>query len=284
MRTKIHWELNNYCTGGCTYCPSKYWGGEQPESITKFVAITTRIIDHYMSMGRNIDWTFTGGEPLEFFDLPEVMKLCKENGGTIELFTNGGKLWLDWWAIEPHVDSLHLTYHYWQNPNLIKFILQAFKKSNKPVNLMVPIRHDFFDEDIARAEEIEQVSEYSVSRMPLYKFADHSAGLMDYTETQLERLFGVEWVDQNIRHKQPQTLEERTIEIISSNPSYTGKLCNVGIEKLNITSGGWVSGSNCNNTHLGNIWDGTFILPSEPQPCKMQACTDWNDQQITKFY
>lgn len=284
MRTKISWELNNYCTGGCSYCPSKFWGGEKPESITQFVNIATTIINHFLSINRNIDWTFNGGEPLEFFDLPEVMKLCKDNGGTIELFTNGGKLWLDWWAIEPHVDTLHLTYHYWQNPNLIKFILQAFKKNNKTVNLTVPIRHDYFDDDMNRAEEMEQLSGYSIHRMPLHKFASPEAGFVDYTEAQFERLFGIDWVNENIRNIKPQTYEERVISVISSSPSYTGKLCNVGIEKLNITAGGWVSGSNCNNTHLGNIWNGTFKLPTEPQLCKMQACTDSNDQQITKFY
>jgi organic radical activating enzyme len=283
MRTKIHWELNNYCTGGCSYCPSKFWGGEKPESITQFVSIATKIIDHYLSIGRNIDWTFTGGEPLEFFDLPEVMKLCKDNGGTIEIFTNGGKMWLDWWAVEPHVDMLHLTYHYWQNPNLIKFILQAFKKAGKPVNLMVPIRHDFFNEDMDRASEIEQVSEFTVNRTPLHKFASQEAGFVDYTESQFERLFGIDWVEENLRNKKPQSYEEHVIHIIETSPSYTGKRCNVGIEKLNITAGGWVSGSNCNNTHLGNIWDGSFILPLEPQICKMQACGDGNDQQITKF-
>lgn len=283
MKTKINWELNNYCTGGCTYCPSKFWGGDKPESIANFVNVVTRIIDNYSKMGRTIDWTFTGGEPLEFFDLPEVMKLCNNGGGTIELFTNGGKLWLDWWAIEPHVNKLHLTYHYWQNPNLIKFILQALKRSEKPVNLIVPIRHDFFDDDMNRALDIEQASGYPVSKMPLYKFADHAAGLMDYNEKQLDQLFGVKWVTVNIRNKKPQTFEQRVIEIIQKSNSYTGKLCNVGIEKLNINASGWVSGSNCTNTHLGNIWDGSFILPNEPQVCKMQACTDGSDQLITKF-
>jgi organic radical activating enzyme len=280
MKTIINWQLNNYCTGGCTYCPSEAWGGEKPESITEFVKIAKQIIDHYTRLGRTIDWIFDGGEPLEFFDLPEVLKLCKEAGGNIELSTNGGKMWLDWWAIEPHVDNLHLTYHYWQNPNLIQFIVQAFKKSNKLIDLKVPIRHDFFDEDMNRAYELEQSQSIEVIKQPLYKSGNSIFGLVDYSKDQLERLFGK--VEEN-NEPVPTTWEEKTIQIVNISPSFTGKLCNVGIEKLNIGAAGWVSGSSCNNSPLGNIWKGTLSLPDSPVPCKMVVCTDESDQKITKF-
>lgn len=282
MRTKIFWEISNYCTAQCSYCPSKYWEGEQPKSITDYLRVTQRIIDHYQLLGRTIDWTFSGGEPLEMFDFPSLLKLCKEHNGTIDLTTNGGKLWLDWWAVEPNIDSLHLTYHYWQNPNLIKFIVQTFTAKNKPFDVMVPIRVNEFDEDMTRATEIEQATGIQVTRRPLYVTFDTNMGLVNYTVPQLTQLFGEDWVRQNVTDKPALTFGERHIKLVQESPVFTGRLCNVGIEKLNISATGSVSGSNCNTAHLGSIW-GAMELPNGPQPCKMQACTSFDDQQITKF-
>ena len=170
--TRINWFLHNRCTGGCSYCPSSFWGGEISKDITQYLAVTKKIIDHYSKLERIIDWTFNGGDPLEMFDFPMVLKLCKEHQGSVELCTNGGKLWLDWWAIEPYVDRLNLSYHYWQNPKLIEFIVDTFFKNNKPVNLMVPIRPDYFNDDIDRALSIEKKYGIVISKFALYKEAN----------------------------------------------------------------------------------------------------------------
>lgn len=284
-RTKVFWQLTNHCTAGCTYCPTKFWGGEKHRELKDYLDATNQIISNYKSLGRDIDWSFSGGELLEVFDFPAVLKMCKENNGTIEIETNGGKLWLDWWAIEPHVDTLHLTYHYWQNPNLIKFIIQAFQGKNKDFRITIPVRPDYFDEDIARGKSVEDEFQLSVNYQTLYLEADQNIGMFNYTEPQLEILFGKEWVESNLHPvaPPPSTYAERVEHKVVHSPVFTGKLCNVGIEYIRISPEGWVSGSNCNNSHLGNLWNGSLHLPTGPDVCKMLACVDGNDQQITKF-
>jgi hypothetical protein len=281
MRTEINWQLNNYCTGGCSYCPKKFWGGELPESVTKFLSITEKIINHYNSLDRKIFWRFTGGEPLEFFDLPAVLKLCKENNGEIELHTNGGKLWLDWWAIGPHVDHLHFTYHYWQNPNLAKFIVQAFQKAEKNFIVYVPLRPEHFDEDWNRSLLLEEECGIKTHRTILYREAAPDLGMLPYTKDQLERLFGKPKV-QEAQPEQPKTYQKIIEHRLNTSPVFTGKLCNIGIEKLNISAEGWINGSDCNTLHLGNIWQ-DFNLPSTPTKCIRQSCMSPSDQRITKF-
>lgn len=281
LRTHISWMLNDYCTAICTYCPTRFRGGEIPRGILEYVAVTTKIIDHYESLGRKIDWAFNGGEPLDMFDFPMMLKLCKERGGNIELTTNGGKLWLDWWAIEPHVDQLHLTYHYWQNPKLIQFIIQAFQKANKHIDIMVPMRPDHFDEDLKRALDIEAEFNLVVSKTALYNEADPVGGMFPYTEQQLRIMRGEELVQEQ-QYYEETTFQERYEDKIKENPVYTGYLCNVGIEKLVISHLGWMSGSNCNDKPLGNIWT-NMQLPATPHKCGMRACIDESDQTITKF-
>ena len=282
LRTYINWMLHDHCTSECTYCPTRFRGGEVPRGILEYMEVTRKIIDHYDSLGRKIDWTFGGGEPLDMFDFPMMLKLCKERGGNIDLTTNGGKLWLDWWAIEPHIDSLHLSYHYWQNPNLIRFIIQAFQKARKHIDIMVPMRPNYFDEDLARALAVESEFNIVVSKTVLYKEAEQAIGMYAYTEEQLRIMRGEQLV-QEYNHEQETTFGERHEERVNANPSYTGMLCNLGIEKLTISHTGWVRGSNCNSPLLGNVWDGSFSPPTTPTTCVMLACIDGSDQQITKF-
>ena len=282
LKTNINWMLHDHCTSECTYCPIRFRGGELPRGILEYMEVTKKIIDHYDALDRKIDWTFGGGEPLDMFDFPMMLKLCKEQGGTIDLTTNGGRLWLDWWAIEPHIDTLHLSYHYWQNPNLIRFIIQAFQKAGKHIDIMVPMRPNYFDEDLARALAVESEFNVVVSKCVLYKEAEQAIGMYPYTEEQLRIMRGEELV-QEYNHEQETTFGERHEERVNANPSYTGMLCNLGIEKLTISHTGWVRGSNCNSPLFGNIWNGTLGLPIGPERCVMMACVDGSDQQITKF-
>lgn len=282
MRTKIHWSLNNFCTAQCTYCPARFWQGETPPHISDYLVITNKLISHYKSMDRDIDWTFDGGEPLDMFDFPMILKLCKENNGNITLNSNGGKMWLDWWAIEPHVTSLNLTYHYWQQPPLIKFILDTFKKKDKPVNVIVPIRPDYFEEDIQRALDAESAYNIVVGKAVLYNEADPAGGMFRYTNSQLAIIRGEDLVQQPQPQKET-TFKERFEEQLSNSPSFTGMLCNTGIDALRISYDGWATGSDCNNRPLGNIWHSTFQLPNDPHKCSKIACISASDQKIIKF-
>jgi len=278
---KVFWNITNYCTGGCSYCPSKFWGGDKPESIETYLIVARRIVDHYARLDRAIHWNFDGGELLEFFDFPELLKICKTENSTMYLKTAGGKMWLNWWAVEPYIDHLDLTYHYWQNPNLVRFIIQIFQSKNKTLNISVPIRHDFFEQDCRRASDLEQEHGIYVNKTPLYIQADTFGGLYPYTKEQQEILFGKEWVENNFREV-PLTFVEKQDLAVANNPSFTGQLCNLGIETIRISHDGWLNGSNCNNGQYGNIFK-SFELPVEPQVCKMISCINGADQQITKF-
>ena len=122
--THIHWDLNDFCKSECSYCPTRLRGGAEPPETKDYVRVANLLIDAYKNMGREITWSFDGGEPLDMNDIVVLLKLCRTNGKYMELTTNGGKLWMDWWAIEPYVDKLNLTYHYWQNPSLINYIIE----------------------------------------------------------------------------------------------------------------------------------------------------------------
>ena len=281
LKTKIIWNLHDYCTAGCTYCPGNLSGGTTPPEIFKYIEVANRLIDHYASLGRKVDWIFNGGEPLEMFDFPEFLKVCKTEESSIVLASNGGKLWMDWWAIEPYISHLSLTYHYWQNPNLIRFIIQLFNKKGKSIDIKVPIRHDYFKEDMARAKAIEEEYGFYGVKQSLYILANTSAGFMNYSKDDLVTLIGQPYADQNEEYKTV-TFSKRSEEINNGGPVFSGMKCMGGIETLHIGHTGWVSASQCNNISLGNIWHG-LNLPAGPQICGMQSCIHPEDHSLTKY-
>jgi hypothetical protein len=300
LKTKITWHLNDYCKSECSYCPVQLRGGELPPETKDYLRVANSIIDSYRSMGRTLSWNFNGGEPLDMNDIVTLLKLCRTNGEHMELTTNGGKLWMDWWAIEPYVDKLNLTYHYWQNPALIKYIVDTFQKNQKQFHVTVPIRPDYFEEDMSRALEAESTLNINVGKAVLYKNADRAGGMFKYTNEQLMIMSGIKPkppVPKPVIQPPPppppllqekiefetKTWDQRYTEVYDRNPSYTGQMCNVGVEYLIISHQGWVSGSECNNQPLGNIWHDGWVPPASPQQCTMKACIYPNDQKITKF-
>jgi sulfatase maturation enzyme AslB (radical SAM superfamily) len=66
LKTQITWYLNDYCKSECSYCPIASRGGGLPPATVDYVRITNLLIDHYANLDRTIEWTFDGGEPLEW--------------------------------------------------------------------------------------------------------------------------------------------------------------------------------------------------------------------------
>jgi len=302
--TKIVWALNDYCSYQCSYCPTKFWGGGQPPETKEYIRIANLLIDNYRSLGRTISWTFNGGEPLDMNDIVTLLKLCRENGDWMTLHTNGGKLWMDWWAIEPYVDELHLTYHYWQNVKLIDYVIDTFNKKSKKLQIYVPMRPADFDSDLSRVEDLESRFGIKVNKQTLYKNADKTAGMFEYSKEQAAIMSGVVLKPtipvvnatetlETIIEKSPlvqeqkyfaqTTWDQRYSDRMNSNPSFTGKMCNMGIEYLYIGGQGWVAGADCNDRPLGNIWHEQWKPPSSPHRCGMQVCESSSDRKITKF-
>ena len=294
--TKITWALNDYCSYQCDYCPTKFRGGGEPPETKEYIRVANIINENYKALNRTIEWTIDGGEPLDLNDIVTILKACKAEVNRLTLHTNGGKLWMDWWAIEPNIDSIHLTYHHWQNESLMDYIVQIFTKKDKPISLHAPVHPNRFHKDMARISDFEERHGIWVNKQALYVNADTSAGLFDsYTSEQLAAMEEPRpWLKnsppptdkslvQEKEYFEETTWHGRYQDTLNTNPSYTGKMCNMGIETLYIGHQGWVSGASCNNRPLGNIWHDGWHPPNTPHKCGMIVCSNEGDRAITKF-
>ena len=294
--TKITWALNDYCSYQCDYCPTKFRGGGEPPETKEYIRLANIINENYKALNRTIEWTINGGEPLDLNDIVTILRTCKADSNTLILHTSGGKLWMDWWAIEPNIDALNLTYHYWQNEALMDYIVQIFVKKNKPIYLHAPINPSRFDKDMERVSLFEEKHGIWVHKQALYINADTDAGMfLGYTAEQLTLMDEPRpWLKNSPGPKDVSLADEKEYfdntlwhdrykDRLNNNPSYTGKLCNMGIESLFIGHQGWVSGATCNNRPLGNIWHDGWHPPNTPHKCGMIVCSNEGDRAITKF-
>lgn len=302
LKTTVFWVLSDYCKAQCDYCPPHISGGLQPYETNEYLRVANAIIDSYsFKRNRKLEWSFTGGEPLDIEGLVPLLKLCKSVDSYVILHTNGGTLWMDWWAIEPYVDQVVLTFHYWQNTALMKYIIDVFKEKGKPFSITAPIRPNYTREDARRAAELESMTGLLIEKTQLYVRADPAVGMLNYSELELRTIEWYnlpkdkrivrpveEWGPGGVLVKekklfQETSWEDRYNDTYSKHPSFTGKLCNAGIEYLFIGSTGWASGSACNNASLGNVWNAGWAPPETPQTCTMISCIHESDQKITKF-
>lgn len=278
--TSIYWTITNSCKSACTYCPSRIWGGPDPRHIEQYLNFANYAIKHFDTLGRIVNWTFNGGEPLDIFDFPQLLKCCKRSENKIELHSNGGHLWLDWWAIEPYVDILNLTCHKWQNISLVNYVIDLFLKKQKQINVIVPITHNNFDSDYNTAIQLEDKFSISVNKQLLIQNMDPILGYYPYTDEQFSKINGIIPQKNMLGEK---TFLEHQESLIKVSPSFSGMRCNEALEKLSISAEGYISGASCGNTHMGNIFEENFMLVEEPQYCKMQYCFNPEDQKILKF-
>jgi len=302
--TEIQWQLSNHCTAECSYCPIRFREGNYPDESWDYIKVVNLLVNHYNNdLNRIIKWNFDGGEPLDLHNIARILNTAKAEKNHITLNTNGGKLWMDWWAIEPAVDNLILTYHYWQNPNLINYIINLFQNKGKNITVKCTVRPTHFDEDMERIETLEEQKQIRVLRHLLFEGEFMEGSRFHYSQEQLSRISGIKPLIKDltptpivpvdtaprsppipvINPKAGEDYKQDLQRKINSNPSYTGQLCNAGIERLYISHLGFVNGSMCRNITLGNIWLENWEPPAQPQVCGMMACMDYNDRQITKF-
>ena len=89
---------------------------------------------------------------------------------------------MDWWAITPYVDNLILTFHFWQNPNLIKFIKDTFANKEKGFYITAPVRPGHVYEDVERIMSLEDELGILIKKTQLYFNADPTAGMLEYSK------------------------------------------------------------------------------------------------------
>jgi MoaA/NifB/PqqE/SkfB family radical SAM enzyme len=278
---KIEWNLGKRCNYDCSYCPSSIHDNSSPHTDIEILKST---VDKLMTLGKPIRLSFTGGEPTVHPKFNELVKYCKHVGVSWISVTTNGTLPYEFYAslpIDQLVFSIHLEYDWKRVFNTVESIVDQTKIK---VIAQIMAHHEHMDSVLQLRAKCLLAEIPSTVRRIRWTEGDH-----DLFDDMRYNLNDLEWLKQQEATVSGNCVIDNT-QVIHANDviklhlnKYKGWTCNAGIESLMINWDGDVHRATCRvGGSLGNIYEGNFVVPSEPVTCDRNFCTCAADIPLTK--
>ena len=284
---RVEWNLGKRCNYDCSYCPESIHDNSSPHTDIEILKAT---IDRLVALGKPIRLSFTGGEPTVHPKFSELVKYANHKNIQWVSVTTNGTLPFEFYAMLPvdqYVFSLHLEYD-WRR--VWDTVLKVSSRSNIKVIAQIMAHHNYMDAVLQLRARCLQEEIPSTVRRIRWTEGDHD--LFDDMRYHPDDL---KWIKE-----QEATVKENTVIFLKEEPDmprlkhandviklhlnkYKGWTCNAGIESLMINWDGDVHRATCRvGGSLGNIYEGSFVAPSEPVTCDRNFCTCAADIPLTK--
>jgi MoaA/NifB/PqqE/SkfB family radical SAM enzyme len=284
---KIEWNLGKRCNYDCSYCPSSIHDNTSEHTD---IEVLKRTVDKLVALDKPVRLSFTGGEPTVHPKFEELINYCKHVGITwVSVTTNGTRK--PEWYINQRADhwvfSLHFEYDYNRVANTI-----AAVNKEKQIMVNVMAHHDHMSAVKETVDYFNVVKVPYVIRRVRWTEGDHNLfDDMRYDGKDLD------WIKSNeatvkanvIIHSETEfgpfdkTMHANDVIKLHLN-KFKNWTCSAGLESLMINWDGEVHRATCRvGGSLGNIYNSTFVVPSDPVVCTRDWCTCSADIPITKY-
>ncbi len=281
---KVEWNLGKRCNYDCTYCPTSIHDNFSPH---RDINVLEATIDRLCELDKPLRISLTGGEPCVHPDIEDLFDYMKrKNIFWVNLTTNGTRS-ASWYLqnemfFNHIVFSLHFE-HDWQR--VMHTINQFYDSTEREFFVNVMAHHNYMDNvRTAVAQLLQKGIKFAVRRVR-WTEGDHNIfDDMRYDGKDLEWL-----LDMDATAKPNCRIDDEHIihasDIIKKNQNqFKGWQCNAGLESLMINWDGEVHRATCRvGGSLGNIYKGTFTVPSQPVICTRDWCTCAADIPLTKW-
>ena len=284
---KVEWNLGKRCNYDCSYCPAYIHDNESPHTD---IEILKRTVDKLATLPKPVRLSLTGGEPCVHPHIEQLIRYIKEKNIWLSITTNGTRkpLWYSMQQVDQYVFSLHFEYNWSDTLYVIKNVHDRYNGGNG-VNLVVNVMaHQDKMKDVRMAVGMLSFNAipYAIRRVR-WTEGDHDLfDDMKYDQNDLD------WILEHIATVKPNCLihvdsgtkERHANDIIKLHLNqFKGWSCNIGLESLMINWDGEVHRATCRvGGSLGNVYNGTFDIPTEPIICTRNYCTCAADIPITK--
>lgn len=281
---KVEWNIGKRCNYDCTYCPKEIHDNYSSHTP---IDILEKTIDQLVEIGKPIRLSFTGGEPTVHPDFEDLLEYCKRKGiFWINLTTNGtrpSRWYLNHEMFFNHiVFSLHFEYD-WQR--IARTINEFYDGTERDFFVNVMAHHDHMDNVRKVVKQFKEVGiKYAVRRIR-WTEGDHNVfDDLKYNGNDLQWILEQDaTVKPNVRIDDDKVMHANDVIKLHLN-QFKGWSCNAGIESLMINWDGEVHRATCRvGGSLGNIYTGSFVVPTEPIICTRDWCTCAADIPLTKF-
>lgn len=283
---KVEWNLGKRCNYDCSYCPSIIHDNTSEHTDLDILKNT---VDRLLELDRPVRLSFTGGEPCIHPRFEELVNYAKNQGISWISATTNGTRTSQWYAeqrVNHYVFSLHFE-HDWQRV-INTIILLSYQSQHEVKQFMVNVmaHHDYMEQVKIAVEKLQYAQVPYVIRRIRWTEDDHN--VFDDLRYNLNDL---EWIlERESTVKANCVVDDDPVKMYHANDiiklhlnKYKGWTCAAGIESLMINWDGEVHRATCRvGGSLGNIYTGSFAIPTEPITCTRDNCTCAADIPITK--
>ena len=281
---KVEWNLGKRCNYDCSYCPKSIHDNSSPH--TDYF-ILQNAVDKLLTIGKPLRISLTGGEPSVHPDIERLIKYIKSKNIWLSMTTNGTRpaMWYSTQVLDQYVFSLHFE-HDWKK--VLRTIRQVTEQIHGARILVQVMAHQDKMDEVRQADDFLRVNNipYNMRRVR-WTEGDHDLfDDMRYDQKDLD------WIISQTSTVGPNTIlfYKDKEEMLHANDviklhknQFKGWSCNAGLESLMINWDGDVHRATCRvGGSLGNIYDGSFIVPTEPVICDRNFCTCAADIPLTK--
>ncbi len=284
---KVEWNLGKRCNYDCSYCPSAIHDNFSPHTD---INVLEKTVDRLCELGKPLRISLTGGEPCVHPDIEDLLEYLKRKYVFwVNLTTNGTRGYR--WYLNNEIFYNHLVFslhfeHEWTR--VFDTILKYYDSTEREFFVNIMAHHDKMDNVRTVVKKFKEIGiKYAVRRIR-WTEGDHNVfDDLRYDGKDLQ------WIlDQESTVKPNTVIYEHKKEPIyfHSNDVIKKHLnqfkdwqCHAGLESLMINWDGEVHRATCRvGGSLGNIYNGTFLIPSEPIICTRDWCTCAADIPLTK--
>lgn len=280
----VEWNLGKRCNFDCSYCPSEIHDNHSPHtSISKLLST----IDKLASLQKPVRLSLTGGEPCVHPDIEDLLSEAHQKLEWVNVTTNATRA-PDWYVKQPvnhYVFSLHFESDNWERclDNVVLFAQLNEENDRILFHVNVMAHHNYMDRAKLAISRLHGHNiKYAVRRIRWTEKHDWFDD-MRYNQNDLD------WILKQDATSLPNCVVDdkyymHANDIIKQHLNqFKGWTCNAGLESLMINWDGEVHRATCRvGGSLGNIYENTFIVPSEPVICTRDWCTCAADIPLTK--
>jgi MoaA/NifB/PqqE/SkfB family radical SAM enzyme len=281
---KVEWNLGKRCNYDCSYCPSSIHDSYSPHTP---IDVLERTVDRLCALEKPLRISLTGGEPAVHPDIEDLFDYFKRKDVYwVNLTTNGTRS--AQWYLHNEMFYNHLVFslhfeHDWKR--VLHTINQFYDSTERDFFVNIMAHHEYMDDVRTVVSQFTQKGiKFAVRRI---RWTDGDHNIFDDLKYDGKDL---QWLlDMDATAKPNCRVDDRHIlhanDVIKKHQNqFKGWQCNAGLESLMINWDGEVHRATCRvGGSLGNIYDGTFVVPSDPIICTRDWCTCAADIPLTKI-
>jgi organic radical activating enzyme len=252
-------------------------------SLTPSLAFVDELVAYAASCGVKPRIKFTGGEPLEWTSLEDLLSYAHGQGVGVGLRTNANASADRWAKVCPSLTDCEMGYHP-EHTQTSVYMLNLDRAVAQGVHVravfnMLPTRFEETEQVLDKIRK--KYPQVSLERRMLFEDPAVNHVPMQYTETQQIKMIRQSG---DIRITQDSMISYTDYPTMVSDGAnrFEGMRCSIGLEQLIVDAWGRVARGHCRQGgHLGSI-GGVIKWPTEPVTCRKPSCDNAFDILATK--